>query len=152
MEVLIENYRGFDISFDTDQENFYVFSDSRDHDQRKQSYASAKKYVDDYIKSNSEFKPFWVVKQPNRFAGDSKILITGIRKDGRFTYEDHKGKKQQISEYSEKDYQLYSPEYDAIQEEVTNLDNQISALLLKQKEISAKYTQPNLQEYKKTII
>ena len=54
MKTLIENYRGFEIFFDTDNENFYSVSDKYDRQETKKSYASAKKSIDDYIKYNTE--------------------------------------------------------------------------------------------------
>ena len=60
MKVFIENYRGWDISFDTDKESFYAQSDEYDVGETKKSFASAKKYIDDFLKDNLQFQPIWV--------------------------------------------------------------------------------------------
>ena len=105
MNVLIENYRGFEINFDNETELFSCSIDSG-YKKGSKSYSSIKKYVDDYIKDNTEFKPFKAVNIDN----GELINVIGIRKDGRFNYEDSKGKKHQLSDYHEKYYIVYKPE------------------------------------------
>ena len=110
MRVEIENYRGWDISFDTERETFYAKSVEYDRGETKRSFASAKQFVDDFIKENLQFKPVWVEKVPSQYNNQNKIKLIGIRKDKRFVYEDADGKKNQLSEYSEKDYILCNEE------------------------------------------
>lgn len=104
MRVLIENYRGWEIYFDTDKEEFYTVSNEYDKQETKRSYASSKKYIDDYIKSNNVFKPIKVQKMPTMFSEGKIITLIGIRKDKAFMYEDEEGRKQQLSSYDERDY------------------------------------------------
>ena len=104
MRVLIENYRGWEIYFDTDKEEFYTVSNEYDKQETKRSYASSKKYIDDYIKSNNVFKPIKVQKMPTMFSEGKVITLIGIRKDKAFMYEDEEGRKQQLSSYDERDY------------------------------------------------
>lgn len=104
MRVLIENYRGWEIYFDTDKEEFYSISNEYDKQETKRSYASSKKYIDDYIKSNNVFKPIKVQKMPTMFSEGKVITLIGIRKDKAFMYEDEEGRKQQLSSYDERDY------------------------------------------------
>lgn len=104
MRVLIENYRGWEIYFDTDKEEFYTVSNEYDKQETKRSYASSKKYIDDYIKSNNVFKPIKVQKMPTMFSEGKIITLIGIRKDKAFMYEDVQGGKQQLSSYDERDY------------------------------------------------
>ena len=101
MRVLIENYRGWEIYFDTDKEEFYTVSNEYDKQETKRSYASSKKYIDDYIKSNNVFKPIKVQKMPTMFSEGKVITLIGIRKDKAFMYEDEEGRKQQLSSYDE---------------------------------------------------
>ncbi len=131
MEVLIENYRGWDILFDTDKEAFVVESDSWDQRNEKKSFAACKSFVDQYIKDNSEFKP---IRIQNKTSGE-EFLLTGIRKDGRFTYE-REGKKTQLSEYDEKRYILFNAdnipifsEAKRLKEEASELRKQADALI-----------------------
>lgn len=79
MRVEIANYRGWEISFDTDKEEFYCLSNEYDNDVNKKSFSASKKYIDDYIKLNKEFKPFFVTSKDSR---ERKIKIVGVRKDG----------------------------------------------------------------------
>jgi len=104
MRVLIENYRGWEIYFNTDKEEFYTVSNEYDKQETKRSYASSKKYIDDYIKSNNVFKPIKVQKMPTMFSEGKVITLIGIRKDKAFMYEDEEGRKQQLSIYDERDY------------------------------------------------
>lgn len=104
MRVLIENYRGWEIFFDTDKEEFYTLSDYFDKQETRRSYASTKKYIDTYTKNNSEFQPIKVQKMPFSNGCSHIITLIGLRKDNAFMYEDSSGKKQQLSSYYEKDY------------------------------------------------
>ncbi len=82
MKALIETYRGFDIMFDTESEKFYTVSSVDDIDQTKPSYASVKKWIDDYVKANRTFKPFEVT---DSYGNCRKVV--GIRKDGAFVFD-----------------------------------------------------------------
>jgi len=103
-KILIENYRGWEIYFDNDKENFYTSSDDYDREKTKTSYAATKKWIDDFIKENLVFEPIIIEKRDYR--GLEQIKLIGIRKDRRFIYEGKDGKKEQLSEYYEKDYYL----------------------------------------------
>jgi hypothetical protein len=102
MKVLIEKYRGFDIHFEVNDELFSVETDS--YGKGSKSFAAVKSGIDEYLKNNLEFKPFKAIRK----AGGQLITIIGIRKDGRFNYEDSKGNKKQLSEYDEMDYVIYN--------------------------------------------
>ena len=107
-KILIENYRGWDIYFDNDKENFYTSSDSWDRENTKTSFAATKKYIDDFIKDNLVFQSIIIEKED--YGTPNQINIIGIRKDGRFVYEGKDGKKEQLSEYDEKYYYLPNAE------------------------------------------
>jgi len=107
-KILIENYKGWEIYFDNNKENFYTSSDSYDRECIKTSYAAAKKYIDDFIKDNITFEPIVIEKKDHR--GATQIKLIGIRKDGRFVYEGKDGKKEQLSEWDEKYYYLPTEE------------------------------------------
>lgn len=113
--VKIEDYRGWEISFDTDNETFVAYSNFYDSDVKKQSYASCKKYIDDFIKENTHFKPL-IVSAYRRSETLQRIKIIGIRKDGKFISETPKGKSS-ISGYDEKDYFIWDDKYKPIIEE-----------------------------------
>jgi hypothetical protein len=103
-KILIENYRGFDIMFDTNYEKFQcIITD--ENSKESVSFAAMKKFIDDYKKENQLFKPFWVEPIPGSYKVD-KLKIIGIRKDERFVAEKGNGEKIQISDYELKDYML----------------------------------------------
>lgn len=113
MEVKIENYRGWDISFNSEKETFFVESDEWDQKKEKRSFAACKTFVDEYLKANSEFKP---IRIQHKTEG-TEILLTGIRKDMRFVYEE-KGEKKQLSDYYEDRYIVFSADNLPIFEEI----------------------------------
>ena len=112
--VLIEKYRGFDIEFNPVLEKFVcVLSD--EHSKESISFSAIKKAIDDYKKSNQDFKPFWVEPNPIGRFTSRRLKVIGVRKDGRFVAENENGGKEQISDYNLYDYILV----DASNEEAT---------------------------------
>lgn len=140
MRTLITDYRGWEVFFDTDKEEFYTVSNEYDKDNTKKSFASTKKFIDDYIKENNEFKPILVQKEESIFSNKVIIKLIGIRKDGKFMYEDKDGKKQQLSSYYESDYFLINPKND-------ESFGKINKLKLEREKIDSK-----IKELNKTII
>lgn len=140
--ALIETYRTFDIYFDSGSEVFYTMSDRWDHETEGKSFSSVKKYIDDYIKDNSEFKPCYVQHRTN----GNKIKLIGIRKDGRFVKEGEDGKKVQLSEYEEKYYTLVIPDNEIIFENIKNINNQFDELRIKLRAEEAKVIIKDLKE------
>lgn len=151
MKVEIEIYRGWSISFDTDQETFYCHSEQYDRDENKKSYSTTKKWIDDFIKDNEIFKPIWVESSPKRY-GQKKIKLIGIRKDGRFVYEDAKGEKKQLSEYDEKDYILYDEANEKYKIEASKIDEQMEVLRLQRIKVLENVKGVELVDYKKQIL
>ena len=148
MNVLIQNYRGVDILFDADNERFSYTFDIGNWSQ-KQSFASCKKSIDDYIKNNSNFEPFIV----RNLKSGKTLKITGIRKDNSFVY-DLNNTKEKISEYSESDYIEYDEshekqyvqiavlelEIDKLEKDISDVRNTINGKTLK--ELKSKYAVP----------
>ncbi len=152
MKVIIDNHRGWEISFDTELETFYCISDRYDRDETKKSFASIKKFIDDFIKENEIFEPVWVETKPNSYTSDKKIKLIGIRKDGRFIYENSKGEKQQLSDYNEKDYILYDANNDKFRLEAEKINKEIKVLNAKRDAVLDKITGIELTEYKKKLL
>jgi hypothetical protein len=152
MKAEIEIYRGWSISFDTKKETFYCHSERWDKDENKKSFASTRKWIDDFIKENEVFKPIWVEIKPDAYNIDKRIKLIGIRKDGRFIYENEKGDKKQLSDYNEKDYILYNPENDKYREEANQVSVELEELRLKRNAILKKVVGIELTEYKKQIL
>ena len=118
-KILIETYRGFDIEFDTNCEKFQCIC-TEENAKESTSFTAVKKFVDDYKKTNQDFKPFWVEPTPERYKS-GKLKVIGVRKDGRFVAEDSKGNKGQISDYDLKDYMLLKSENEM--EVILQMDN-----------------------------
>ena len=148
MKVLIEEYRGWEINFDTDREGFYLSSERYDKEDTKRSYAAAKKFIDEYIKQNEKFVPFYVVTIPSSYKSKVTRKIIGIRKDGRFVYEDDNGKKHQLSEYDEKDYMLINEVNESLFKELDELEKEISVLHECKKELEGKFHVESLKSVK----
>ena len=137
-KVIIEEYRGFEITFSTDKEAFTAWNDSYDTEFSKKSFSAIKKGIDDYIKKNLEFVPFEIVKcygfngKPSYI--EKPLKIVGIRKDGRLAYINEDGKKKQISDYYIKDYALlfdgfteFKEQYDSLKKQEEEIRNKFKA-------------------------
>jgi len=107
-KILIETYRGFDIEFDTNCEKFQCIC-TEESAKESTSFTAVKKFVDEYKKTNQDFKPFWVEPTPDGYKG-SKLKVIGVRKDGRFVAENSKGEKNKISDYDLDGYMIFKPE------------------------------------------
>lgn len=128
MATFIEEYRGWEISFDTDNETFIVYSSYYDEEQQeKKSFTACKKYIDDFIKANEKFKPVTIYRPPSAFNGFKKVVLTGIRKDKALTYEEN-GAKKKLSKYDERDYVIYEPWMDEVHSQVENMEADIDKL------------------------
>lgn len=162
-EILIEEYRKFEIFFNKKEEIFHCVSDYYDTEQKKKTYAATKIAIDTYIKENSEFRPFYAIKCDWSYRSSgydfpisneaNKILITGQRKDKRFV-----AGSEQISESDERYYFLPLPENDAIFDKLAPLIEKRKEYqeLAEEKrreilEVSKELTLITLSDYKKTI-
>lgn len=151
MRTLIENYRGFEIYFNTDKEEFYTISNEHDTEKTKKSYASTKKFIDDFLKKNINFKPINVMKEKSLYSDSKIITLIGIRKDGAFTYEDKEGNKQQLSKYDEKDYFAINSLNDKYFEELDILYKQQKDLSEKIKETNSKIIKFNVEQIRQSL-
>lgn len=149
MKVLIENYRGWEIYFDTDKEDFYTVSNEYDYQQNKRSYASTKKFIDDYLKENLSFKPIKVMRMRTMWDSPEIITLIGIRKDGAFMYEDKNGEKKQLSKYGEESYFALNAKNEPIFKELDELyqkQKDLSSLIKSKEEKVIKLTVPQIRE------
>jgi len=138
MKSTIETYRGIEIWFDTDLESFQC--DIDDERSVKKAYKPLKKFIDDYLKENNDFKPFSIECAPNGYGvSDKFIRIVGIRKDGRFIMEDKDGNKDQLSEYDEKDYMLVNPDNKQLWLELEKIKSEREQLNQREKEVKDKF-------------
>jgi hypothetical protein len=152
MRVLIEEYRGWEIYFDTDKEDFYTVSNQYDTDKSKKTYASSKKYIDDYIKANSEFKPINVQRMPNEYSAGKTITLIGVRKDKAFMYEDEKGNKQQLSHHDEKDFFLVDPKNEPHFYQILTLKSKIELLRAEIKEVEKLVVKVTVKDIREKLI
>ena len=152
MRTLITEYRGWEIFFDTDKEEFYTVSNEYDKDNTKKSFKSTKKFIDDYIKENNSFKHILVQKEPSMFNNEEIIKLIGIRKDGDFMYEDKDGKKQRLSSYNEKDYFLINPENDEPFKKIAELEKKRDEIGSEIKEIKKTIIKVDVKQVKKNLL
>lgn len=108
MNVTIEEYRGIEIWFDTNNESFQCDIDNEGS--IKKSYPAIKKFIDEWKKEELNFKRFKVDVNPLNPHWGKKGTIIGIRKDGRFIIELENGKKTQVSDYDLSSYMLVNEE------------------------------------------
>lgn len=148
MKALIEDYRGFEISFDTEKSVFYCFSDSYDTENTSKSYDAVKKYIDDYIKANKTFKSFVVYPVPNSYKKEP-TTITGIRKDGGFTYVDEIGKPKKVSNYDENEYYFINPSNESALSEMQSLEEQKNQIRERIKTLKETLIIKTLADYRK---
>ena len=138
MKILIENYRGFDIEFDTDCEKFQCIG-NEENTKKSTSFSAVKKFVDEYKKTNEGFKPFWVETLPTYYMID-KLKVVGLRKDGRYVAENSEGVKIQLSDYDTGNYMLLKEE------------NGNAIKLLSELKITEEKQRVENNEYRKQII
>jgi hypothetical protein len=149
MKIEIEDYRNWTIYFDTGVENFYCHSNQYDYQQTKQSFSACKKYIDDFLKDNTEFKPFWVESIPGGIG--ERLKIIGIRKDGRFMSEKPDGTKGQVSDFNLKRYMLLVDENKQYWDELQKKRQEIEELRLEEKAIYTKFKVKTLEQIKKEL-
>ena len=152
MRTLITEYRGWEIFFDTDKEEFYTVSNKYDKDNIKKSFAATKKFIDDYIKSNFNFKPILVQSEPSIFRGTEIRKITGIRKDGDFMFEDKEGKPKRFSKYDERDYFLVNQDNDCLLENILALELQSKGIDSQIKELKEKLIKVDVRQIKEKFL
>jgi hypothetical protein len=157
MKVLIENYRGYDIDFDRNYEVFQsIITDGVEKESK--SFSAIKRFIDDHLKENANFKPFYVVTSPESrmYYGDVKIKIIGIRKDGNFVYEDLNGDKKQISKHDEDRYMLENKNNEEplrlLSENDSNRINFLKENSAIEKELISKLVVKTLNIYKKEML
>ena len=155
-KILIDNYRGFDIEFETINEKFQCII-TEEFVKESVSFSAVKKFIDEYKKANQNFKPFYVESTPSNysFKDHKKIKIVGIRKDGRFVAEDINGVKFQVSDYDIKDYMLYIPENEKALNQLSDLrqkeKKQAAEIQMERTLILSTVKITTLADFKKTL-
>jgi hypothetical protein len=146
----VDKYRGWEISFDTESEQFSAYSSIYDNEIKKASYATIKKYIDDFIKDNNHFKPFEVWYKPGSEKGI--LTIIGIRKDMAFVAENKDGKKFQISKYEEDSIIIPSEKTKAVYEEYYRLKRiAVQANKIASEYLEKNLTEPTIKQYKQSL-
>ena len=158
MIVKIETYRNFDISLNTDTGEFISISDYYDTQSKKSSFNAAKKAIDDCVKANQSFKPFFAVQCD--YSGDEllpkmvKVKIVSTRKDGNFITDGGA----QISKYDNTRWLVWCPEIDEayekmqpITDKIEAVKKELDALYSKRRQIAKSGSFKNLKEFKAEI-
>ena len=150
MKVSIQTYRGFEIKFDTEEAIFEC--EVKDKGKESKSFDAIKNFIDEYLKDNATFEPFYVVKASSIYSSIERFKIIGIRKDGRFITENEKGEKRQISAYYEKDYLIEKPEFNALFAEMAVVQLEVDAAKEKLKKVENKITLDTLKSVKSNYL
>jgi hypothetical protein len=103
MKVKIEEYRGFNILFETESELFECELTATSHD-RGSSLVSVKKQIDDYLKNS--FTPFFVINKRFKEVNYEKAKIIGREKNGWFVVEE-RGTRSVMTPYGHVGYFIY---------------------------------------------
>lgn len=135
-KILIENYRGFDVEFDTDYEKFQCVI-TEDTSKESVSFKSIKKFIDDYKKENQSFKPFKIVPHPKKYSNEI-FTVVGRRKDGKFIIQDEQGESKQLSSWNEEDYMLFNSKNEEI---LDTINKERDYIKLKMKESTERVNQ-----------
>lgn len=155
MNATIENYRGIEIWFDTDNESFQC--DIDDERSIKKSYNAIKKFIDEYLKENQVFKVIHIEPNPQGrgWSKENVIKVIGVRKDGRFIGEDKDGNKKQISDYDLSEYMIKNVKNANLITELKELNSERERLRIshnqQEKEIISRMTIVTLKDYKKSL-
>lgn len=155
-KILIENYRGIDITYDNSSEEFrcVISNESK----KEGNYLSViRKFIDEYKRLNSDFVPFNAIPNPDsRFGASKGVKIIGIRKDGRFISQNDSGEKGQISEFDEKNYILDKPENEKGLQELRDLSQAEEKLRVennrRRAEIISSLNLVTIRDFKATIL
>jgi hypothetical protein len=155
MKVTIEEYRGFEIYFDTDHEVFQCVVADESAKESK-SFSAVKKFVDDYKKDNQDFAPFWVDRNPERYYTETRALkIIGLRKDGRFIAEKNGGRIQ-VSDHDLSIYVVSLKEnerfFTLLSEFESKKEQQRLKNIQEKKRIIAGMKITTLKDYKKNLL
>lgn len=129
--IQIEEYRGFTIYFNKEEDKFICDHDAADVQGKKASYSAVKKFVDDFIKENDTFNPVLLQKRERWGGGalqDDRAKLIGVRKDGRFVAEDEKGDKFQIGRYEMDRWVIFNEDNIEIEKEAREIEFQIDSL------------------------
>lgn len=134
-KILIEKYRGFEIEFDTHYEKFKCNCNNEEKKESK-SFSVIKKFIDDYLKNNQSFKPFWVCPNPQKNFYSDKLEVIAILKDGTFFAKDKYGIKTHILNHNMPYYILEYPENNDLMEKLEEL--RIKAALQEEENANAR--------------
>lgn len=146
MRVPIETYRKFEIFFDTEEQGFCTVSNWFDAEQKKPSYASCKKWIDEFLKNNQKFTPFLVQENSSRALGPPKLVI-GVRKDGKFIFEGG----EQMSAYDEGNFVIFNEGNESINNQIQAISGQIEDLYEDIKLLKRRMKLVTVREHKKTL-
>ena len=127
-KILIEKYRGFDITFNRYNEKFECVCTNEEEDKKSSSYSAIKKHIDDFYKNNQKFEPFCIIQSPSYYRFHfERLRVIGIRKDGKIVVEKENGDKANLSEYEYENYNLENEEEIANYEKLHELHKELES-------------------------
>lgn len=148
MKVLIKNYKGWNIFFETDIDMFYTVPTQYVTDQfHCSTFSCVKEFIDKYVKSNKEFKPIHVERYPP--VGGVRVTgkLTGMAEDGHFMLEVADAEPTILSQHSELSWILINEHNNQKLDQIERLYAEIASA-----EDNIKTIQQSASEIKKTMV
>jgi hypothetical protein len=146
METLIENYKNFDIKFDTKYERFNATSEYHDFTLFEETFSGIKLSIDRHVDKNPRFEEFYA-NLNDSYYGYSKVKIVGIVQGRKFLYVDENGKTRRMLIDESDDYFVYNSQNDDYMEQITEIREQIEHLESRIKELDDKMIKMSLSQY-----
>lgn len=132
MKLIIDNYKGFEISLEKETGLFSVpigsFGDNDSFNSNSfTNYLTVKEKIDRSLEEFISIEPFYA--DLSRSTGiNNKIKIVGIKKDGNFIYENKAGQPKELIPFYSTDYIVYNPENDSTREEISTARKELRRL------------------------
>lgn len=151
VEILIETYRGWEISFHLHNETFSTYSNHYDKEFTKPTLSAVRAQIDAYLKINQKFERIEIMRSSTMFNNNERSFLVGIRKDKNFSIEKN-GKIQQLSAYEEKDWFLVDHRNEPILKEIEEVEAEINKLQEKRRTLEASLFKVTVKDIKKELI
>lgn len=149
MIIEIENYKGWEIRFNTDAETFEC--DIDDSRSVKKSYSAIKNFISAWVKENQTFRQFKIQYKPDSWRESKILTVVGKHGNGNLLTKDKDGKTEQLSTYNHSDYMLYDEKNEPLWAELAELSKEHDVIRAKEKSVRAKFHIVEVKEFAKSL-
>lgn len=124
MSILISTYKGFKIFFNPNSERFESIL-TEDMSKESASFKAIKKQIDDYVKTNYQFKPFYIITSPTKtYSEVTEYKVIGINSYKHYIVEDSSKNVSTLSNYNLDEYVLKIDSNSPFHEELKAIRNE----------------------------